>query len=122
MWSWPRQMIERYPVRASALFGLISVALFLVCFTPIYETNDDVVMMNTASGQFFGQPSEHLIFTNVLIGFVLKVLYSMTEQVDWYAAYLYGLHAVGLSLLFYAFVARRPSLGGLLLFLLPVAY
>jgi hypothetical protein len=122
MWSWLCQRVERHPVRASALFGIGVVVTFLICFTPIFHTNDDVVMMNTVSGRSYGRPSEHLIFTNVLIGLLLKLFYRITQRVHWYGVYLYSLHALGLASLFYAFVARKPTARGFLLLLIPIAY
>lgn len=49
--------------------------IFLVCATPVYETNDDLVMQLIASGFYTGHPDAHLIFTNILIGWILRSPY-----------------------------------------------
>lgn len=66
------------------LFGLTFLIL-----TPVYDTNDDPVMGLVASG--YGTvvgPDEHLLYTNVLIGFILKQLYILAPLIPWYGGYL----------------------------------
>jgi hypothetical protein len=50
-----------------------------------FGTNDDVGMSQIASGGFTGKPSEHLIFINPLIGFLLKWLYIVSPPIPWYS-------------------------------------
>jgi hypothetical protein len=56
----------------AAVVNLILFGLFLTCATSVYETNDDLMMQRIASGFHTGHPDEHLVFTNVLIGWALR--------------------------------------------------
>jgi len=69
------------------MFALIVVLIFTVGH-PVFGANDDYAMMSIASGLIDGNPDAHLMFTNILIGTVLKFLYSFTTSVDWYGLYL----------------------------------
>jgi hypothetical protein len=78
---------------ASAL--LLNACLFSLAwcfFVPCYETNDDLTMQLIASGFYTGHPSEYLVFTSVLLGWPLKLLYSLWPCCNWYLAYLVGVH------------------------------
>ncbi len=57
-----------------------------------FESNDDVGMAQIVSGVTTGTPSAELIFSNILIGSVLKFLYGLTDGVNWYTLYLLGAH------------------------------
>ena len=66
------------------LFGLTFLIL-----TPVYDTNDDPSMALVASGYGnVGGADEHLLYSNVLIGIVLKRLYEAAPLVPWYGSYL----------------------------------
>lgn len=49
-----------------------------------FGKNDDVGISQIANGGFSGKPSEHVVFVNALLGFVLKWLYTVTQTVQWY--------------------------------------
>ncbi len=73
-----------------ASFGFCG-ALFLIALNVLpvsYETIDDFFMNSIASGYFGGTPDEHLIYTNFIIGLVLKSLFTFWSSFNWYAAYL----------------------------------
>lgn len=53
-----------------------------------FETSDDAAMNVIAAGSYTGSPSERLVFTNIWIGYVLKTLYNLISNVNWYAWYL----------------------------------
>lgn len=72
---------------AGIVIGLFGLTFLIL--TPVYDTNDDPVMGLVASG--YGTvvgPDEHLFYTNVLIGFALKKLYTVAPLIPWYGGYL----------------------------------
>jgi len=72
-------------LRLSGVYFLIT----LVLLKPFYFTPDDLFMQCTVSGLGVVQtPTEHLLYTHVLIGNVLKGLYGWAPNVDWYPIYL----------------------------------
>ena len=80
----------------------ISIGLVLFFFRINYETNDDALMASISSGQYGGTPSEYLVFTNIIIGLLLKALYTITPDVYWYPIYLILCHFCSLLAVFYA--------------------
>ena len=70
----------------AAVMNLVLFGLFLTCATPVYETNDDLVMQGIASGFYTGHPDGHLVFTNFLVGRALQFLYGNWGGCNWYFA------------------------------------
>ena len=103
----------------------INAVLFSLTFllvTLMYETNDDVVMMMYASGLLGGQPSEYLVFINILIGKLLALLYWHAPGVNWYTVFFLASHFTAMVALAYAFLSRGRRLVSLLFFILLFAF
>ena len=75
-------------------------------------------MAQIVSGLTTGTPSAELIFSNILIGSVLKFLYGLTDRVNWYTLYLFGAHFLALTGLLWAFLRLQPSRTAAILFAL----
>jgi hypothetical protein len=103
----------------AAVVNLILFGLFLACATSVYETNDDLMMQRVASGFYTGHPDEHLVFTNVLIGWALRFLYGAWAGCNWYFIYLLAVHYAALTAIAFLVVSRR---GGWLFALLYVGF
>ncbi len=54
----------------------------------LFEENDDVGMMNIVSGAYNNRPSEYMLFSNILIGKLLKYLFTIIPTINWYTWYL----------------------------------
>jgi len=112
-----RQLFQRPAFRGdgwralgfAAVLNALLFALFFAVATPGYETNDDMCMQLIASGFYTGQPSEHLVFTNVLIGWALRCVYSLWNGNNWYFAYLVAVHYAALTVLAFVVLSRRRS-------------
>lgn len=93
---------ERMPLRFSLLAVLILQLLVVAVFRPSYETIDDVLMTMGASGKGISlAPDQHLVFTNILIGDVLKLLYTSAPSLPWYGLYLLVVHFFAQSAILY---------------------
>jgi hypothetical protein len=101
----------------SVLLNAILFGLFLIIFTPCYETNDDLVMQHIASGLYTGHPSEYLVFTSVVVGWTLKILYAFYSGCNWYLLYLLTLHFAALSALAFVVLSRWRHWVSVLLFI-----
>lgn len=66
-----------------------------------FEENDDVMMAMIANGSYSGSPDFHLVYINVLYGFVLTLLYGITTAVEWYTVAFAALHVLSMSVLAY---------------------
>ncbi len=98
----------QYPLIASIAWMGFLFAIVLSVYTPAYETNDDVAMSMIASGTgIAGRPDEHLIFTNVLIGLVLKQLYTQMPSIPWYGISLLAVHFLSHVAVLYALLKWR---------------
>lgn len=91
----------------AALINLILFGLFLAWATPDYATNDDLVMQLIASGFYTGHPNAHLVFTNILIGWVLRFLYGTWAGHNWYLTYLLVVHYAALTTIAFLVMSRR---------------
>ena len=108
------QAVGRFANTAPLLFALAIVlplqVVVVAAFAPSYGTNDDVFMTMVASGKGIGvAPDAHLVFTNILLGGVLKRLYTLAPDVPWYGLYLLSTHVVAqVALLYVALTVGRP--------------
>ena len=90
----------------AACISFIFFGLFLVCATPAYETNDDLTMQLIASGFYTGHPDAHLVFTNILIGWMLQFLYATWAGCNWYLIYLLIVHYAALTAIAFVVMSR----------------
>lgn len=93
--------------------------LSLIYFQPTWGINDDVMMAMQTSGKGFSNtPTEHIFFTNIIIGFILLKLYQYLPFYPWYGFYTFGVLFVSFASLFYAFLTYRYSKTRIIYFLL----
>ena len=113
--AWPAKCLRLLVVRRdgvqallwAAVVNLILMGGFLTFATPVYETNDDLTMQMISSGFYTGHPDGHLVFTNVLIGWVLQFLYETWAGCNWYLFYLLAVHYAALTAIAFLVVSRR---------------
>jgi hypothetical protein len=65
-----------------------------------FDGNDDVAMLLFSSGAYSGTPDEHLVFINVLIGFLLKLLYQKIPGLEWYTVFFCFCHFLSSGVIF----------------------
>jgi hypothetical protein len=99
----------RWPLAFALLAVLLLLALACGLLGPSYDTNDDVFLTMIAAGRgFCPAPDEHLIFTNILIGRLLKGLYTQWPSVPWYGGYLLTVHFLAQVALLYCALTCLP--------------
>ena len=93
---------------------LVNAALLLVllsCFTPRFETNDDVLMSKFVDGQM-GEKSAYIPFINIVQGFFLKLLYTIGgEGLNWYSISMYSLMLAAFTAMTWVLLMRFRPLG-----------
>lgn len=108
--------------RSAALFAfivnLVLFGAFLSVASICYESNDDLAMMMIVNGVQEGTPSEFLIFSSILLGYVLKWLYQLSNGVSWYTLYILATHIVAMTAILLSFLRQRASRESLCAFLL----
>ncbi|MBO7458928.1 MAG: hypothetical protein J6T80_06720 [Paludibacteraceae bacterium] len=86
-----------------ALFAIMAIVLPLG-----FEENDDVMMCMISNGTYTGTPDCHLVYINVLYGWMLSVLYSLTTAIEWYTLAFAILHILSMSVIVYC-VLTTPN-------------
>ena len=93
---------------------LVNAGLLLVllcCFTPRFETNDDVLMSKFVDGQM-GEKSAYIPFINIVQGFFLKLLYTIGgEGLNWYSISIYALMLAAFTAMTWVLLMRFRPLG-----------
>lgn len=111
-------VIEKHPLLLALGLNFLLFGLTYFFFTPHFKTNDDIAMMLRAAGvSKVVAPSEYLLFTNVIIGWILKQLYTLHLDTPWYALYLVSSLLVSHIVLLYVALKNRASLLTVLLYL-----
>lgn len=79
----------------AVLINLCAIALvFLFCDSK-YEVSDDFVMASILSGAYGGGPNPHMIFSNIIMGYILLPFYYLFPKVSWY--YVFHIFVIFLS-------------------------
>ncbi len=67
-----------------SLFCIVSFfALYLFIFQPGYLLDDDISIISLASGYLGGKSVPFLVFSNVILGFLLNLLYRLPTNINW---------------------------------------
>lgn len=87
----------------SLLYAGIIVLFKYMLGNIYYAMNDDYAMDYISQGKYGNGYDEHLVFINAIIGKAIKALYSVSENINWFAMiYLIIVIAI-FSVLFYVF-------------------
>ena len=68
---------------AALIVAALFLAVHLLVFRPGYAVNDDISMIAIAAGYPGGQPLPFLMFSNVLLGLLLNLLYRLPGALNW---------------------------------------
>ncbi len=78
-----QDFVSSHSAAISFLLTSVLFAVIIMILRPGYGTNDDIQIIATASGYMGGKPFPFLIFSNVLLGFVLNFLYGLNFTANW---------------------------------------
>lgn len=68
-----------------------AAAVALLLRTPVFETNDDVMLKAIASGDITGTPDAHLVYIMYPMGMLLKLIYNVFPSMPCYDIFMTGL-------------------------------
>lgn len=71
----------------AVLLNLLFLASVLALCDVKYEVSDDFIMSAIMSGAYGGSLNPHLIFINILWGYLLLPFYSVFPQISWYLVF-----------------------------------
>ena len=111
-------MMEKHAAgRALALSALINLAaliVYAVLMKPYFLSNDDATMRFVADGTRIAYDT-HLVYQNVILGWVYHILYAITRRFPWYTLVQWGSAFAALTALGYLFLERLRRLPGVVL-------
>lgn len=109
----------------SILFALYlniaALAAALFAYKPFLEENDDAFIAMIAEGAY-GTREPHLIYTNIILGYVYKGLYTLCPYVRWHGVLQYLFLFIALTALTYLVVRLNGSRILAVLLTLAVSY
>lgn len=76
---------ERIIRKLLLVIPLVIIGILYKLSMIFFYIGDDTSMEYFASGHYTGNPDEHLVFINASLGYLLKVLYSITNALNWTA-------------------------------------
>lgn len=86
------------------LFILIPIYIFIIGLIlgyPLFETNDDVYMMNVLSGNITGEPYACTSFFHIFLGFIISTLYRLA-YLPWFPLFIIAANLFGQMMLYSA--------------------
>lgn len=93
-------------VLAAVLINAAFLAVMLTCFSPRFETNDDVLMSKFVDGQF-SVKTAYVPFINIVLGWALKMLYTVGgDGFNWYSFTQYAVLFLGFTAITWVLLKR----------------
>lgn len=107
------EQIVRKPVFIAFLINTIFLMLVL-CFCDLkYEVSDDFVMATIISGAYDGgNLNPHMIFVNIILGYILMPFYKLFPQISWYFIFQLIFLFLSFTLASYMFLKKNGKIVG----------
>lgn len=106
------KVVKAHPlISAIILCGLFFVLALVFC-DPKYESNDDFFADVILSGGMTGKPDVHVLFSNILLGYLFKGIYSIIPSISFYFVFLVLLGLISSVIIVWLIMKNcRPSIG-----------
>lgn len=78
------QSLCKYSWPVALLINLSFLTMVFIFLDMKYETSDDFVVDSILSGAYGLDYDPHLLFSNIILGYGLKILYVALPTVSWY--------------------------------------
>lgn len=93
-------MLDKKHIIVLVALNIVFIVIPL-SFPCVHFTLDNDLMQFFSSGVYTGKPSEYTIYTNILHGLLLKMLYTFDSNVAWYAVYEYFCNLICTNIFIY---------------------
>lgn len=114
--------ILKHSVYVALIINLLFL-MFAITFCDMkYEVSDDFVMDSILSGAYGTDYDPHLLYSNILLGYGLKLLYRLFPVISWYFVMHIVLCFASLTIMTYVILNERKDAFGLLLALIFVSF
>lgn len=98
------------------LCNAVILVIFLLIAYPTYTNDLDVMMQAGLYGVGNGVKTAHILFSNVLIGVLLKILCTVAPKIAWYTVFLYVINFLSLTQIGVAFLKDRVNKTSVILY------
>lgn len=88
------------PIWISSALNAAALIVSVFVYRPFFEENDDAFLAMIAEGAY-GVREPHLIYTNLILGYIYKALYSVCPAVRWHSILQYVFLFVALTAITY---------------------
>lgn len=105
----------------SLLINLIFLFITLFFCSPKYEVSDDFMVDAVLSGAYGYGLNEHLLFQNIILGYILKGLYNIIPGISWYFVMQIFLCFLALTSVTYVILSNNHRFIGVILSIIFVA-
>ena len=106
------QKIAAYPFITAVVFCLFFFLMAVIFCDQKYETNDDYCTECILSGTLTGKPNQHILFSNILLGYLLKGIYTLIPNISFYFIMLEIMGLISLIIIVWLILKRcRTSIG-----------
>lgn len=108
--------MENNSKRKKLVEVLICLVVWIACIclgNVRYESNDDTILNMIAAGAY-GEPSQFILYINIVYGYFLKLLYTVVPAVNWYLWMFLILNFLGVTCISFAFTDELKLPGAIL--------
>ena len=102
----------RNRIKNTFIYSLMMNILLLIFYYSVYycyfQTNDDFTLKAIASG-LYGKPDYHLIYINVILGYLISSLYRIIPGIAWYDIIQYLVVLISLTFISYVFLNKKKQ-------------
>lgn len=79
-----KSKIEEHPLLTAVVINVLFFLLVFIFCEMKYETSDDYIMAAIMSGAYGGKPNPHMIYINIIWGYLLLPFYYIMPKISWY--------------------------------------
>lgn len=114
--------VKKHNLLTAIVINAVFLALVLVFCEIKYETSDDYIMAAIMSGAYSGTPNPHMIFINILWGYLLLPFYYLVPQISWYLIAQLTLCFGAFTAVTYLMLKRLDTIMGIMLSVLFITF
>ncbi|WP_050642639.1 MULTISPECIES: hypothetical protein [Clostridia] len=114
--------VKKHNLLTAVIINAVFLALVLVFCEIKYETSDDYIMAAIMSGAYSGTPNPHMIFINILWGYLLLPFYYLVPQISWYLIAQLALCYCAFTAVTYLMLKRLDTIMGIMLSVLFITF
>lgn len=114
--------VKRHPIYSALIINFVFLIAVLLFCDMKYEVSDDFVMDTILSGAYGTKYDAHLLFSNMILGYGLKLLYMIFPVVSWYFVMHIVLCFMSLTVISAILLCKKSDVWGIFFAILFVSF